>query len=475
MYALINTVNHFIWDYILIILLMGGGLYFTVITKFIQFRYFFHSFKLLFSSRQVTKNTDKDKVNISSFQAFCTGLAARVGTGNLAGVAIAISLGGPGAIFWMWMVALIGMSTAFIESTLGQVFKVRNADGSFRGGPAYYIERGLGQRWLGILFAVFLIFTYGFSFNAVQSNTISAALENTFSINPLHTGLFVAVLSGIVIFGGARRIFRFSEIIVPIMATAYILIAVYVIAVNIDQVPAALSLIVKSAFGIREAAAGGIAYMMGLAITNGVKRGLFSNEAGMGSVPNAAAAAVPIPNHPATQGFIQMLGVFFDTMIICTATAAIIILSGVLVSQEAVDGIVLTQFALIVHVGVWAKYFLAIVILFFAFTSVVANYYYAESNLKYIHPSPTLLFIMRLLVLAMVVFGAVSSMMFVWDLADLTMAFMAIINMISILLLSKIAIRALKDYETQEKSEIIPVFKSKQFPDILDKLPKDVW
>lgn len=470
----IRLLNSFIWDYILIVLLIGAGAYFTIRTRFIQFRFFAHSLKLILSSRRVP-HIDKKIIRISSFQAFCTGLAARVGTGNLAGVAIAIYLGGPGAIFWMWIIALIGMATAFVESTLGQVYKIRNPDGSFRGGPAYYIERGLGQRWLGILFALLLISTFGLTFNAVQANTISAALNNAFFIEPFWIGLFITVGAAIIIFGGAQRIFHFSEFVVPFMAIFFLLITTFVVVKNFDQLPSALALIVKSAFGIHEAAAGGIAYTINQALMNGVKRGLFSNEAGMGSVPNAAAVASPSPEHPAVQGLIQMLGVFVDTLVICTATAAIIILSGISGTNTEATGIVLMQMALSIHVGNWSIFFVAILVLLFAFTSLVANYYYGESNIRYISNNKTFLFSYRIIVLAVIMFGSIGSLPIVWNLADLTMALMAIINLIAILLLSKGAMQVLKDYEMDKQQGILPKFTRDKCREFAQKISEDVW
>lgn len=458
----VDTLNGLLWGKVLIWLLAGSGIYFTLRLGFIQFLHFGHTFSVLKGSRQ------SDASGISSFQALCTSLAARVGTGNIAGVAVAITLGGPGAIFWMWVIALLGMATGFVESTLAQLFKVRDDKGQFRGGPAYYMERGLGMRWMGVLFSIFLIIAFGFVFNAVQANTIGAALQGAFGISTWITGLAIVALTGVIIFGGLRAIARFSEIAVPVMAVVYLLVALFVILNNLGELPAVFSMIFKSAFGLEEAAAGGI----GAAIMNGFKRGLFSNEAGMGSAPNAAASATPYPPHPASQGYVQMAGVFIDTLLICTASAAIILLAG---PQEG-EGIMLVQNALTSQVGSWAKYFLTVIILFFAFTSIVANYFYSENCFVFLeHNHPAGLFWFRLAVLGMVMFGSVASMPFVWNLADLSMGLMAITNLIAILLLSGLAIKLAKDYNSQRKAGKLPTFDASQYPEVQAKLEPGIW
>ncbi|WP_339486098.1 alanine/glycine:cation symporter family protein [Pseudomonas sp. EL_65y_Pfl2_R95] len=474
----VDILNGLIWGKILIWLLVGSGLYFTVRLGAIQFRQFGHIFSVLKGSRQ------SDDAGISSFQALCTSLAARVGTGNIAGVAVAITLGGPGAIFWMWLIALIGMATGFVEATLAQLFKVRDEAGQFRGGPAYYMERGLNARWMGILFSVFLILAFGFVFNSVQANTISNALTGAFalewgtfsigqSVIPLASaviGAGLVVLTSMIIFGGLRSIARFSELAVPVMAAAYLLIALVIIVINISEIPAVLALIFKSAFGLHEAAAGGI----GAAIMNGFKRGLFSNEAGMGSAPNAAASATPYPPHPVSQGYVQMAGVFIDTMLICTASAAIILLAQVPTGSAA--GITLVQDALSSQLGGWAKYFLTVVILFFAFTSIVANYFYAENCLVFLeHNHKAGLLIFRLVVLAMVMFGALASLPFVWNLADVSMGLMAITNLVAILLLSNLVFKLAKDYNAQRKAGLLPTFDAAQYPEVQEKLEAGIW
>jgi AGCS family alanine or glycine:cation symporter len=458
----VDTLNGLIWGKVLIWLLVASGLYFTLRLGLLQFRHFGHTFSVLRGSRQ------SDDSGISSFQALCTSLAARVGTGNVAGVAVAITLGGAGAIFWMWVIALLGMATGFVEATLAQLFKIRDDKGQFRGGPAYYMERGLGVRWMGVLFSIFLIIAFGFVFNAVQANTIVGAMQGAFGVSEWLSGLAIVSLTALIIFGGLRAIARFSELAVPFMAAAYLLVALVVIAMNISEMPAVFELIFKSAFGLHEAAAGGI----GAAIMNGFKRGLFSNEAGMGSAPNAAASATPYPPHPASQGYVQMAGVFIDTILICTASAAIILLAG----PQPGEGIMLVQNALTSEVGDWGKYFLAVIILFFAFTSIVANYFYAENCLVFLeHSHPTGLLWFRLAVLGMVMFGSLASMPFVWNLADLSMGLMAITNLIAILLLSNLAIKLAKDYNDQRKAGKLPTFDASQYPEVQAKLEPGVW
>ncbi|HBO3455799.1 sodium:alanine symporter family protein [Pseudomonas aeruginosa] len=458
----VDLLNGLIWGKILIWLLVGCGLYFTVRLGLIQFRHFGHTFSVLKGSRQ------SDDSGISSFQALCTSLAARVGTGNVAGVAVAITLGGPGAVFWMWAIALVGMATGFVEATLAQLFKIRDDKGQFRGGPAYYMEKGLGARWMGILFSIFLIIAFGFVFNSVQANTITGAMQGAFGVPTWISGIAVVILTALIIFGGLRSIARFSELAVPFMAVAYLLLAVGIILFNLSELPGVLAMVVKSAFGWHEAAAGGI----GAAILNGFKRGLFSNEAGMGSAPNAAASATPYPPHPASQGYVQMAGVFIDTLLICTASAAIILLAG---PQEG-EGIMLVQNALTSQVGDWGRYFLAVIILFFAFTSIVANYFYAENCLVFLeHNHLAGLLIFRLIVLAMVMFGALASLPFVWNLADVSMGLMAITNLIAILLLSNLAIKLAKDYNAQRKAGKLPTFDARQFPEVQQKLEPGIW
>lgn len=445
----VDNVNTLLWTYILIALLMGLGLYFTVRTRFVQIRLFGEMFRV------ITEKKDGDS-GISAFQAFTISTASRVGTGNITGVALAIAIGGPGAVFWMWMVAIIGMATAFVESTLAQVYKVRDGE-QFRGGPAYYMEKALGNRKLGIVFAILLTLAFGFIFNSVQSNTIAQSFEDVFNIPDWSVGLGLVLLTAVVIFGGVKRIASVTQIVVPIMATIYIIVALYIVFMNVTEIPAVFTLIVKSAFGLEEAIGGGI----GAAIMQGVRRGLFSNEAGMGSVPNAAASANV--SHPAKQGLVQSLGVFFDTIVICSATAFIIILADLYSTSEK-EGILLTQVSLDVHLGSWAPYFLAIAILFFAFSSIIGNYYYGETNIEFINTHGAWLTAYRFGVLAMVMFGALAQVQLVWNMADLFMGFMAVLNLVVIALLGKTAFKVLDDYTTQRKAGKNPEFFAKNIP-----------
>ncbi|MDO4246882.1 MAG: sodium:alanine symporter family protein [Deinococcus sp.] len=464
--SFINWGNGLLWGSLLIYLLIGAGVLFTFWTGGAQLRLFSHAWKVIFGSR------NKVSGGISSFQAFATGLASRVGTGNIAGVAIAVTVGGPGAVFWMWMTALLGMSTALIEATLAQAYKVRDADHGFRGGPAYYIQRGLGQGWLGGLFSVFLILAFGFVFNAVQSNSITAAVTGAYGLSPTLIGAVLVLLTAPIIFGGIKRVARVAEIVVPFMALAYLLIALYVVVTHLGQLPGVFSDIFKSAFGL-QAAAGGVAGGMMAALLNGVKRGLFSNEAGMGSAPNAAAAATVA--HPVQQGLVQMVGVFVDTIVICTATAALILLSDAPRSAE-LSGVQLTQAALASHIGNWGNDFLAVAIFFFAFTSIIGNYAYAESNVQFLTRRPWVMTAFRLLLLGMVMFGALTEVPTVWNMADLSMGLMAVTNLIALVLLGPVAVRLLRDYDRRRKAgEAEPTFVRTDDPELDAKLPRDVW
>ena len=467
---LIGFMNDLLWGSVLVYLLVGVGIYFTFRLGFIQFRHFGHMFSVLKNSRKA------DKAGISSFQALCTSLAARVGTGNMAGVAVALTAGGPGAIFWMWLIAMLGMATSFAESTLAQLYKTKDHDGNYRGGPAYYMEKGLGMRWMGVLFSIFLIIAFGLVFNAVQANSIANAMHNAFGWQETYVGIAVVLLSAVVIFGGIKRIARVAEFIVPIMALAYLVLALFVMFANIEKLPAILALIMKSAFGLQEAAAGGLGYAIAQAMINGIKRGLFSNEAGMGSAPNAAASATPYPPHPASQGYVQMLGVFMDTIVICSATVAIILMSGEYVPHGEVTGIELTQTALSSQVGDWGGIFVAVAIFFFAFTSIIANYSYAETNLIFLeHNHKAGLGLFRIIVLGMVMFGAVASLPIVWALADVSMGLMAIVNLVAILLLSGTVIKLAKDYNRQLKQGKLPTFDANDFPELQSQLEDGIW
>lgn len=453
---LINQANYILWTYILVAMLLGCALWFSFKTRFVQFRMISEMVRLLGDS---TAKIDGHEKHISSFQAFTISLASRVGTGNLAGVATAITVGGPGAIFWMWVIALLGASSAFVESTLAQLFKVRSKH-SYIGGPAYYMEKGLKKRWMGVIFAILITITFGFAFNSVQSNTICAAFDSAFNIPPMYMGIGITILTIIIIFGGVHWIANVSSILVPIMALGYIILALYIVISNITHLPDIFGIIIKNAFGIEQAIGGGI----GAALMQGIKRGLFSNEAGMGSAPNAAATAHV--THPAKQGFIQALGVFTDTLLICTCTAFIILFSGKHFNTD-LDGIQLTQAALNSQIGNIGSTYIAIAILFFAYSSILGNYYYGEANIRFITKRKEVIHIYRILVGGMVFFGSIASLKFVWSLADVTMALMAICNLIAIIMLGKYAFRLLDDYLTQKKNGIkSPVFSKDKMKDI---------
>lgn len=463
--SVVGSVSGVLTDYVMVTVLLAAAIFFTVTTRGVQFRMVGEMCRLLVRSGKRVSHTagSPSHGSISSFQAFALSIASRVGTGNLAGVATAIALGGPGAVFWMWVIALLGASSAFVESTLAQLFK-QKGEHSFIGGPAYYILKGLHKRWWAVTFAVLITLTFGFAFNSVQSNTISNALSASFDIPHGLTASVLAVLTLIIIWGGVQRVSKFSQIVVPVMAVAYIAIALVIVAMNITRFPEIMRLIVSNAFGFDEAMGGTI----GAAMIMGVKRGLFSNEAGEGSTPNAAATASV--SHPVKQGLIQALGVYTDTLIVCTATAFIILCSGIFMDGH--DGIVLTQKAIDAGLGGGhsiGSTFVSIAIFFFAFTSIIANYYYGETNIRFIRDNKTAINIYRLAVSAIVYLGAVMSLDLVWGFADITMALMTLCNLAAILLLGKYAVRLLHDYRSQKLRGLDPVYHSSTIPEIADE------
>lgn len=469
MNEVIDFLNNIFWGYILIYGLLAVGLYFTIRLKFIQFIHFKEMFKSVFDKDET------DESGISPLQALTISLASRVGTGNLAGVAVALYFGGAGAIFWMWVVALVGMATAYAESTLAQLYKVKDENDQYRGGPAFYIARGLKSPLLAAIFSISLIIAFGLIFNAVQANSIAGAVSSAFDIDKMYVGYTIAIVAGLVIFGGIKGIAKIAEIVVPFMAIVYLLLAIFTMIVNYDAVPGILALIVKSAFGFQEAA-GGIAGGVIAALLNGVKRGLFSNEAGMGSAPNIAAVATPTPHHPSSQGFVQALGVFIDTLLICTATAIMILLAGVLEPGSGVKGIELTQAALTVHIGEAGKYFVAIAILFFAFTSIIGNYTYAENALTYLGAGKKLwIFLLRIAVVLMVIWGSYEKVQTVFNAADAAMGLMATVNLIAIVLLSGTVVKLTKDYIEQRQRGEDPTFEAKNYPELKDKIDTTIW
>lgn len=452
---LLASLNDFLYSYILIFLLVAAGIYFSIRTKFVQFRLIGDAIKAL---KEKAEKNDNGK-SVSSFQALMISTASRVGTGNIAGIATAIVAGGPGAVFWMWVMAIVGGASAFVESTLAQVYKVKDGK-EFRGGPSYYIERALGKRWLGVLFSILLIACFAYGFNGLQTYNMSSALEYYIpnysdTILPAVVGLLIAAATAFVIFRGVHRIGFISSVIVPIMAGIYILMGIFITLTNLDRVPEMFSLIFEGAFDFR-AIFGGFA---GSTVLIGIKRGLFSNEAGMGSAPNASATATV--SHPVKQGMVQVLSVFIDTLMICTTTAFILLLSGVTGIPEKLDGIPYVQAAISANVGSLGIHFITFSIFAFAFTSLIGNYYYAESNILFIKNNRILLNVFRITCLIAIFLGAQADFSTVWNLADVLMGFMAIENILVIFLLGGIACKVLKDYTRQKKQGLDPVFKAK--------------
>ena len=463
----IDFLNNIFWGYVLIYGLLAVGVYFTIRLGFIQVVHFREML------RCVTGSDKSDKDGISPFQALTVSLASRVGTGNIAGVAVALTLGGPGAIFWMWVVALLGMATAYAESTLAQLYKTHGPDGMYRGGPAAYISRGLGLPWLAAVFSIALIIAFGLVFNAVQANSIAEAAATATGANKLIVGVAVAALTGVIIFGGIPQIARVAEYVVPFMAGAYLLAAIIVMIMNIDRVPGILSGIVLNALGLQETV-GGVAGAVTAAMLNGVKRGLFSNEAGMGSAPNIAAVATPAPHHPSSQGFVQALGVFIDTSLVCTATAVMILLADVIPSKD-LTGVNLTQAALYDHFGSFGPMFVAVAIFFFAFTSIIGNYSYAENAVVYLGGGKTGILVLRIAVMGMVIWGALQAVATVFNFADASMGLMATINLVAIVFLSGTVVILTRDYLSQRKAGVEPRFHIDKHPDIAPGVNHEIW
>ena len=459
---MLDLLNDLLWSKVLIVALVGLGLYFSIASRFVQFRYFGNMFSIFAEAFQ------RKPGQLSSFQALMLSVAGRVGAGNIAGVAVAIMLGGPGAVFWMWLVALLGMATSYFECSLAQLFKRREPDGGYRGGPAFYIQHGLGLRWLAIVFSILLLVTFGFGFNAVQSYTVATSLHDTFGLPTHFSGIALVVVIGLIIFGGIKRIASMADVLVPIMAFSYIGMALVVLGMNIGEVPATLALIVKSAFGLEPAFAGGI----GAAILMGVKRGLFSNEAGLGSAPNVAAVAEV--KHPAAQGIVQSLSVFIDTILVCTSTALIILLSGVYQPGMEQAGVVLTQTALAAEVGEWGRVFVSMALLLFVFTTLVYNYYLGENALGFFSQKRWLVQVYRVLVMALVLWGSMQDLSTVFGFADVTMGLLALVNLAALFMLFKVGLRLMRDYDSQIQAGVqSPVLDARQFADL--DLDPQVW
>jgi AGCS family alanine or glycine:cation symporter len=470
---IVSYLNGIVWSRALIYLCLGVGLYFSIRTRFMQVRGFAEMVRLLLEGR-------RSAAGVSSFQALAMSLSGRVGIGNIAGVATAITFGGPGAVFWMWTVAFLGASTAYVESALAQIYKERDDEGRYRGGPAYYIEKAMGQKWYAWTFAFATVIATGFLLPGVQANGIAVSLDNAWGIAPLASATGIVIVLAFIIFGGVTRIARFAEIVVPFMALAYVLAAILIMVLNAGQVPAVISLILMSAFGT-EAAFGAV---LGLAVEWGVKRGVYSNEAGQGTGPHAAAAAEV--SHPAKQGYVQAFSIYVDTLLVCSATAFMILSTGRynvvgpdgkgMVTQlpgvEAGPGY--TQLAVESVIPGFGKSFVALAILFFAFTTIVAYYYMAETNVQYINRTihrPWTLLALKLAMMLSVGFGAVRSASTAWDLGDLGVGLMAWLNIVAILILQKPALVALRDYEAQKQAGVDPVFD----PDKLGIRNADFW
>ena len=458
----LNVANNLLWTYIVIVLLVFCAIYFTIRLRGVQFLMIKDMWRIMLGRdrKQVTPQPT-GKRSIGSFGAFAVSLSSRVGTGNLAGVASAIFVGGPGAVFWMWLMALFGAATAFVESTLAQLYKKKGPD-SFYGGPAYYMQTGLKRRWMGVLFAVLITITFGMANQVVQSNTLCDALSNAMGIDKLWIGVALTLATLAIIFGGIQRISRFSSMVVPFMAIGYILLALYIVLTNLTEIPSVFALIFRSAFGLEQVAGGAV----GAAIMQGVKRGLFSNEAGEGSAPNAAAIADT--SHPVKQGLIQALGVFVDTLVICTCTAMIILISGEYTS--GVDGILLTSLAVESQVGIAGRYFITAAIFLFAYSTIIANYFYGETNIRFVTSKPYAVQVFRLITGGTVMLGALVSLQTAWSMVDIMMGLMTLVNLVAILLLSNKVFALLRNYMTQKREGKEPEFHRHMMSDIEDDI-----
>ena len=457
--SIFNAINDATWGWALVPFLVVLGVFFTMASGFVQFRFFKRMFSVLWSDE------DGDPSKISAREALLVSVGGRVGGGNIAGVAVAISAGGPGAVFWMWAIALVGMCSALVESTLAQVFKRTTQEGDYRGGPARAIIHGLGEnyRWLAVIYAICLIASFAIGFNAFQGNTVAGAAADSLGIPRYATGIFLAVATGFIVYGGIHRIAKASDIIIPIMAFGYIGMALLIILINITSLPAVIWDIVANAFGIREAVAGGV----GAALSNGLRRGLFSNEAGLGSAPNVAATAYV--RHPVSQGITQSFSVFIDTMVVCSCTAFIILLGDVYQpGQEGVDGVILTQQSMVDHVGAWAQYYLTGAIFLFSFSSIIYNYYLGENALAFMTEKKSALHILRVAIIAIVLIGAVApGATAVFNFSDPMMGVLAVVNLLALAMMFPIALRLINDYRAQLASgNHRPVFDPKKFPDL---------
>ncbi len=453
---MISVVNDWLWNYVLIAVLLTMGLFFTVSTRAVQFRYFGRMFGVLRNAFH------HEEGRLSSFQALVVSVAGRVGSGNIAGVAVAITLGGPGAIFWMWLIGLMGMATSVVECSLAQLFKRAEPNGDYRGGPAFYIKHGLNKPKLAAVYSVLLLITFGLAFPALQSFVVASSLESSFGFSTLTSGLALTVCVAFVIFGGIHRIAKVSEVIVPLMAVGYFALAVYILLMHAAELPGIVAMIVKSALGLDSAIGGGI----GAAILQGVRRGLFSNEAGLGSAPNVAAVAYV--KHPVNQGIVQAFSVFIDTLLLCTATAAMILLSDAYTpGAEGVEGVALTQRAVAEQVGAWGETYVSVALILFAFSSIVYNYYLGENSLDYFSEENQKLFnAFRLAILGLVFWGSMQDLGTIFSFADLTMGLLAVVNLLGLALLAPVARRLLRDYDQKVANGQEAIFDADEWQDL---------
>jgi len=465
--SLFGVINDLTWGWSLIPILVVLGIFITALTGFVQFRFFKRMFRVLSS-----KNQSGDPNAISARAALLVSVGGRVGGGNIAGVAVAITLGGPGAVFWMWAIALVGMATSLVECSLAQLYKRREPDGTFRGGPARSIIHGLGAdyKWLAMLYAICLIAAFAVGFNAFQGNTVAGAAQDSLGVDRLWTGILLTVIAGFIVFGGIRRIAKAADVVVPVMAVGYLLMAVVIILINITELPGVIATIFTNAFGLEEAVGGG----MGAALAQGLRRGLFSNEAGLGSAPNVAATADV--RHPISQGITQSFSVFIDTIIICSCTAFVILLGDVYVAgAEAIDGVVLTQQSLVSHLGEWTQYFLTFILLLFAFSSIIYNYYLGENALAVMTEHPMAINVLRVVVMGIVFLGAVApGATAVFFFSDPLMGILALVNLVAIMMLLPTCLRILRDFKKQLKAGVArPVLNPDDFPDL--DLDRTAW
>lgn len=454
--AMLLTVTDWLWSYVLIVALLLVGLRFTLGSKGVQLRLFKRTLGVL--SDIEWRGSER---GISSFQALVVSIAGRVGGGNIAGVAVAITLGGPGALFWMWLIALLGMATSLFECALAQLYKRRDGSDTFRGGPAYVMRYGLGWRVLPVVYSLLLLATVGFGFNAVQSYVVTTSIESAFGVPPAVSGLVMTAVMAVILCGGIRRLALFAEVIVPLMVVGYLLIALTVLVLNASAIPQALGLIFTSAFGLEQAVGGGIA----AAISQGARRGLFSNEAGLGTVPNVAAAA-DVP-HPITQGFVQSLSVFIDTIVLCTATALIILLSSVYQPDaQGVQGVILTQMAVAEHLGPIGEPLVSISLVLFATTTIAYNSFLGENSIAYFgRPDGPAVLVFRVSVLLLIAWAAVQDLSTVFGFADLTMALLALVNLLALWALYPVAMQLIAQFEEQVNAGQSPRFYLDQLPD----------